>query len=239
MKEFPKHSGRSYEGKARAYAGKVDSRPWNANYERPALVSLLPELNGLRVLDAGCGSGWYTEYFVTHGASVTAFDFNEDFVELTRSRAGRRANVFQADLSAPLDFAKDSEFDLIVCPLVMHYIKDWLPVFKEFHRVLASDGVLVFSTHHPFMDWQYFKTENYYALDFLEDNWDIGRICFYRRPITDMSRDLQAAGFLIERLLEPQPTEEFRQINPKEYERLTRNPQFLLIRALKRGFRPR
>jgi hypothetical protein len=39
------------------------------------------------------------------------------------------------------------------------------------------------------------------------------------------------AGFAIERLLEPLPTDEFRQLKPKSYERLLRFPEFLLIRA--------
>lgn len=228
------HTGASYEGKAKAYAEKVDTRPWNAYYERPAVLSLLPPLAHAKVLDAGCGSGWYAEYLLDHGATVTAFDFNSDFVALTQSRVGHRACVLRADLATPLDFAAGAEFDLVVCPLVMHYLKDWQPPFREFHRTLKPDGLLVFSTHHPFMDWTYFKTENYYAIELLEDEWDIGKMRFYRRPITAMSRDLEATGFVIERLLEPQPTEDFRRVDPKMHERLTKKPQFLVIRARKK-----
>ena len=233
MKTTAEHTGASYEGKAKAYAEKVDAKPWNAYYERPAVLSLLPPLANTSVLDAGCGSGWYTEYLLAQGATVTAFDFNADFVALTQSRTGSRARVLQADLAAPLDFAADGKLDLVICPLVMHYLKDWQPVFREFCRVLKPGGLLVFSTHHPFMDWTYFKTEDYYAVDLLEDEWDIGKICFYRRPLAAMSRDLAAAGFAIERLLEPQPTEDFQRVDPKAYERQMKKPQFLVIRAKK------
>lgn len=235
MSQMTEHTGTCYDGKARAYAESVDTKPWNAYYERPAVTSLLPKLSQAHVLDAGCGSGWYAEYLLNHGASVTAIDFNADFVSLTQTRVCNRARVLQADLSRRLKFAGDGEYDLVVCPLVMHYFKDWQPVFQEFHRVLKADGILVFSTHHPFMDWKYFKTENYYAVDLLEDDWGFGKMNFYRRPLTVMSHDLDAAGFVIERLLEPQPTEDFRRVNPKEHDRLTKNPQFLVIRARKRG----
>ena len=228
------HTGASYEGKARAYAKKVDTKPWNAYYERPAMLSLLPPLANTKALDAGCGSGWYAEQLLTGGAKVTAFDLNVDFVALTQSRVGDRARVLQADIAAPLDFAASSEFDLVVCPLAMHYLKDWQPTFREFYRVLKSDGLLVFSTHHPFMDWTYFKTENYFAVQLLEDEWDIGKVRFYRRPITVISHDLEATGFVIERLLEPFPTEDFRRVDPKNYERLMKNPQFLFVRARKK-----
>ncbi len=228
------HTGTSYESLAGKYAETVDTKPWNAFYERPAVLSLLPSLANARVLDVGCGSGWYAEYLLSRGAVVTAFDLNREFVDLTRKRVGGRACVRQADLANPLDFAGDGEFDVVVCPLVLHYLKDWQPAFREFHRILRPKGVLVFSTHHPTMDWTLFKTENYFALELLEDEWDIGKVRFYRRPLTAISEALDSAGFFIERLLEPQPTEDFRRVHPEGYERLAKNPWFLVVRGRKK-----
>ena len=234
MEPTSKHTGACYEDKALKYAETVDTRPWNAYFERPAVVSLLPPLAGAKVLDAGCGSGWYAEYLIQRGANVTAFDFNSEFVDLTRSRVGDQAQVLQADLAEPLKFAQNEEYDLVLCPLVMHYLKEWEPTLREFHRVLKPKGVLVFSTHHPFIDWTYHKRENYFATELLEDEWDVGKMEFYRRPLTAMSRALDGAGFLIERMLEPQPTEDFRRANPERYEHHLRNPLFLVIRACKK-----
>lgn len=234
MKRMTEHTGASYEGVASRYADTVDTKPWNAYYERPAVTSLLPPLTNTKVLDAGCGSGWYAEYLLGRGATVTAFDLNVEFVTRTESRVGSLARVLQADLAAPLDFAADDEFDVVVCPLVMHYLKDWQPVFREFHRILKPHGVLVFSTHHPFMDWKLFNKEDYFAVELLEDEWEIGKVSFYRRPLTTISHDLDSAGFFIERLLEPQPTEDFRRVHPEGYERLTKNPWFLVVRARKK-----
>lgn len=230
------HTGASYEGKAQKYAQTVDTKPWNAYYERPAVLSLLPPLENANVLDVGCGSGWYAEYLIGRGATVTAFDLNPEFVALTQSRVGQRATVLQANLAQPLDFASDGEFDVVVCPLVMHYLKDWKPAFREFYRILKPHGALVFSTHHPFNDWKLFNKEDYFAVELVEDEWeDIGKVTFYRRPLTVISQDLASAGFLIERLLEPQPTEGFRRVNPAGYERLSKNPWFIAIRAVKRA----
>jgi SAM-dependent methyltransferase len=234
MKRTTEYLGTSYEGIASKYAETVDTKPWNAYYERPAVISLLPSLINAKVLDAGCGSGWYAEYLLSRGAAVTAFDVNLEFVSLTRERVGARARVLRADLAEPLDFAVDGEFDLVVCPLVMHYLKDWQPVFSEFHRILQPHGVLVFSTHHPFMDWKLFNKEDYFAVELLEDEWDIGKVRFYRRPLTAISQALDSAGFFIERLLEPQPTEDFRRVHPEGYERLTKNPWFLVVRGRKK-----
>lgn len=228
------HTGASYEGKARKYAETVDTNPWTAYYERPAVISLFPSLVNAKVLDVGCGPGWYAEYLLSRGATVTAFDVNVEFVALTQVRVGQRATVLQADLANPLDFAGDGEYDAVVCPLVMHYLKDWQPAFREFYRILKPDGVLVFSTHHPFVDWKDYNTEDYFAVELLEDEWDIGKVRFYRRPLTAISQDLDSAGFCIERLLEPQPTEDFRRVHPEGYERLTKTPGFLVVRARKK-----
>ncbi|MEM8530535.1 MAG: class I SAM-dependent methyltransferase [Chloroflexota bacterium] len=228
------HTGVSYNDIALRYAQKVDSKPMHMYYERPAVLSLLPPLVDSNVLDVGCGSGWYAEYLLNEGATVTAFDFNQDFVALTQIRVGARARVLQADLAKPLDFAGDATFDVVICPLVMHYLHDWQPAFREFYRVLKLDGVLVFSTHHPFNDWQLFEQENYFAVTLLDDEWeDIGKVQFYRRPLTKISEDLAATGFVVEHLLEPQPTEEFQKGQPDLHERLSKNPCFLVIRARK------
>jgi SAM-dependent methyltransferase len=221
---------------AASHAATVDTKPWNAYYERPATLSLLPKLAGAAVLDAGCGSGFYAEYLLSQGAAVTAFDFNEQMVALTRARVGNRAKVLQADLSQPLAFAGNGEFDIVLCPLVMHYLRDWLPPFREFHRVLRPGGVLVFSTHHPFNDWKLFHRDDYFATELLDDEWeDVGKVSYYRRPLTAMCDALHAAGFSVERLLEPQPTEDFQRVDPEGYKRLKTNPWFLAFRARRDG----
>ncbi|MDJ0675971.1 MAG: class I SAM-dependent methyltransferase [Calothrix sp. MO_167.B42] len=229
------HTGSSYQGIAQNYAQMVENKPIHIYYERPAVISLLPSLTNTKVLDVGCGSGWYAEYLLSQGAQVTSFDVNQEFVNITQSRVGNRARVLHADLAQPLDFAGDGEFDVIVCPLVMHYLKDWQGALDEFYRILQPQGVLVFSTHHPFMDWKLSEKEDYFAVDLLEDEWEIGKVKFYRRPLTLISQNLHAAGFLIERLLEPQPTGDYYKILPQECIRLTKNPWFIVIRACKKG----
>ncbi|HEX8691634.1 MAG TPA: class I SAM-dependent methyltransferase [Longimicrobium sp.] len=225
------HDRLAYADIADQYAAAVDTKPHNAYYERPATLSLLPPLAGLRVLDAGCGSGWYAEHLVRQGADVTAFDVEPRFVELTRARAGGNARVLQGDFAQPLHFAPDAAFDLVLCALALHYAEDWEAVLAEFARVLRPGGLLVFSTHHPFMDWREFQTADYFATELLEDDWGFGAVRFYRRPLTAMVDALAGAGFVVERLVEPRPTEEFRRAYPEGYEKLLRNPWFLVIRA--------
>jgi SAM-dependent methyltransferase len=222
-----------YEAMAEQYAAAVDGKPHNAFYDRPACVSLLPPLAGLAVLDAGCGSGWYSEHLAGRGAAVTAVDVSPKMARLTKARLGDRARVREHDLSQKLDFAEDSAFDLVLCPLVMHYIDRWEPVFSEFHRVLKPGGTFVFSTHHPFMDYSLFPAGGYFALSLIEDVWSTGKVRYYRRPLTAMVDALTESRFAVDRIVEPRPTEDFRRADPEGYERLMNNPWFIVFRALR------
>lgn len=227
----------AYDQLAEAYAAVVDIKPHNAYYDRPAVLSLLPEVNGKHVLDAGCGPGVYSEWLIQHGAHVIAVDASPRMVSLAQKRLGDTADVRQADLGQPLDFLETASFDLVISPLVLDYIEDWHGVFGEFHRVLRTGGHLVFSIGHPFWDYLYFKTDNYFSTEQKEMVFHsisaTTRIPVFRRPLQAIINPLLETGFALEHLLEPQPTPEFAKADPSDYERLMHEPNFLCVRARK------
>lgn len=227
----------SYEEMAEYYFKYVDTKPFNAYYERPATLSLLPDVKGKRVLDAGCAAGWYTQWLLDKGANVTAVDFSPNMIEMTKKRVGSKAEVIRADLNEPLDFIQDESMDIVLSSLALHYLMDWNPVMREFNRILKKEGEFVFSVHHPFMDFTVFKRENYFMTELLDDEWDthIGKVKvqFYRRPLSKIIAAVIEAGFVMERLLEPMPIEQFKIEQPEVYDRLTKNPQFLFLKARK------
>lgn len=229
-----KHTGSSYDEIADKYADLQDRKPWNLYFERPGVLQFLPDVAGKDLLDAGCGPGFYSHYFVEQGARVTAFDLNPLFVERTRQRTANRATVHQADLAEPLSFCNDASFDLVVSILVLHYLQDWQPTFREFHRVLRPNGVLIFSTHHPFTDMEMSPSGDYFATDLIEDEWDVGKVRYYRRPLSKISHDLFQTGFVIEEIAEPQPIKPPDGVAFNSYERTMKMPARLLIRAQKK-----
>lgn len=226
----------TYDSLAEAYAARVDTKPHNAYYERPATLSLLPHVAGKRVLDAGCGPGIYTEWLVEHGADVVAVDVSPKMVDLAKQRVGARARIFEADLSRPLHFADDDAFDIVLSALALDYVRDWPAAFREFHRVLQPDGHFVFSVRHPFGDFICHNDGNYFHLERVEEVWrSFGRpvrMSCYRRPLQMLMEALLGAGFGLDRLLEPTPLEAFKREEPEEYEDLMRRPGFLCIRAV-------
>lgn len=233
----------SYENFAAHYAARRDTKAHNAYYEQPAMLSLLPPVAGLRILDAGCGPGVYTEWLVQQGAaSVVAVDVTPQMLEIAQKRMGEsgrgRVEFYQADLGLPLTFAHEAEFDLILCPLVLDYIEDWSAVFREFRRVLKSGGVFVYSAGHPQADFRYSPNGNYFQTELFEMLWNWqGQGPFliksYRRPLQAMLNPMLEAGLRLDRILEPLPTAEFQQQDPEDYEKLLREPGFILVRGRK------
>jgi SAM-dependent methyltransferase len=228
----------AYNDLAEAYAALVDTKPHNAYYERPATLSLLPDVNGRHVLDAGCGPGAYAEWLVAHGARVVAFDANRKMVRLACQRLGDKAQVLLANLESPLDFLSNASFDIIVAPLVMDYVKDWEPPFREFYRVLKTGGCLVFSMEHPYGKFYIHReTGNYFDVELVEYTWrGFGKpviVPSYRRPLSGVINPLLKAGFTLDQILEPLPTQEFRLVDPDDYAELTRSPGFMCVRAIK------
>lgn len=235
------HNARSaavWEALAQAYADRVDTKPHNALYDRPAVLSLLPDVAGLRVLDAGCGSGVYAEELLARGARVTACDRSAEMVRIAKDRLCGKAEALVVDLSQPLTMFADRAFDLVVSPLVLDHIEDWSPVFREFHRILAPAGRVVFSAAHPHFDAEYYRTGRYHEIEPVEPIWKgfgppIG-MPSYRRPLALFFSPLIDAGFLVERVLEPKPVEAMRASDPSRFERLMHRPSFLAVRAGKR-----
>ncbi|MEO8577355.1 MAG: class I SAM-dependent methyltransferase [Gemmatimonadales bacterium] len=229
----------NYDAIADSYAAKVDAAPYNALYERPAMIALLPEIDGARILDAGCGSGWYAGQLLSRGAIVDGVDASASMVDYARRRlldgaspeTQQRLTIQVADLAEPLPF-EDEKFDGILSPLVLHYMRDWRPALREMKRVLKANGWLLFSTHHPAADAALFATANYLATEHVVDHWDwVGNVEFYRRSLTEIVSSVIESGFTIEKLVEPAPTEEFRLAKPDSYTRLMQQPEFLIIQA--------
>jgi len=228
----------AYDQLAEAYADRVETKPHNAYYERPATLSLLPDVNGKQVLDAGCGPGVYAGILVGLGAEVVALDANTKMVALARKRLGEKAQIIQASLDSPLDFLEDEVFDVVIAPLVLDYVYDWRGTFCEFNRVLKHGGVLVFSIEHPVMKYiDHQENSDYFKVERVSYTWrGFGtpvEVPSYRRSLVDIFNPLMETGFMLDSVLEPLPTLEFRQNDPQEYEQLLREPVFLCIRAIR------
>jgi SAM-dependent methyltransferase len=225
----------AYDAMGREYQQRAADSPYNAHYDRPAVLAALGPVRGQRVLDTACGPGLYAQELLARGAVVMAFDASPVMVDLARARIADQAQVDQAVLGQPLPYA-DGVFDLIVCALAIHYADDRAVAFAEFWRVLRPGGALVVSTQHPTTDWLR-KGGSYFDVRLETDVWHMEAgdqpVRFWREPMSALCGYATGAGFLIEKVIEPLPAETMRGLYPEDYQKLTTEPGFLILRLVK------
>lgn len=180
----------------RAYTEWAASYPPSAHnalmrVEEAAMLRLLPLLAGLRVLDAGSGTGRYARLAMDRGArEIVRFDASEAMLEA----AVRVGTPIRGDLSR-LPF-RDACFDLVVSGLALPDVADIFPVIAEWGRVLRSGGMLLYSTLHPDggrLGWsRTFETS--------AGSWSLP--AFWHEPAAQ-HRACIAAGLTVESVVEP------------------------------------
>jgi ubiquinone/menaquinone biosynthesis C-methylase UbiE len=101
-------------------------------------------LKGSEVLDAGCGTGRDTRYFLRHNLKVTALDLSEQMISWTRRNAPG-ANCVRGDVRR-LPFP-DSAFSGIWCYGTLTHLRetDLSLALSEFNRTLGRGGALFLS----------------------------------------------------------------------------------------------
>ena len=221
---------------ADSYAELIPTKAHNAYYERPATLSLLPYVENMKILDAGCGTGVYTKILLEKGAIVTGMDANEKMLNHAKELINDKAEFILGNLEEPLIALSDNAFDGILSALTITYIKDLKSTFNEFSRILKKNGWFLFSTEHPFFQYRLHNLEDYYDIKQLEYEWigfgeTVVMKSYYHNlhTITDALND---NGFYIEKILEPQPVGKFRETT-NSYEEFMKFPLFICFLARK------
>ena len=99
---------------------------YNDLLEQPAMKKLLPEIQGKRVLDIGCGYGANSLLFAQLGADyVLGIDVSQKMLDMARSQYGHAHIVYRR-----MDMNQISEitdkFDFIYSSLAFHYAENFL-----------------------------------------------------------------------------------------------------------------
>ncbi|WP_045463226.1 class I SAM-dependent methyltransferase [Vibrio hyugaensis] len=225
-----------YTTHAQQYDLVAQDNLYNAYFERPNTLELIGDVSGKKVLDLGCGSGLYAQILLARGASaVTCIDASQEMIEIVKDKLGETVSAYAQDLSKGLPEEDDAQYDLVICPLMIHYIQDLRPLFNDVKRVLKAGGEFVFSTHHPFADYECSSSGNYYEKELVKDMWNtIGDpvlVAFYRRSLQDITDAMTESGMAMLALSEGKVNDKIREISEEDYRRLSTFPNFIFIKC--------
>lgn len=215
--------------------------------EWPALRAMLPPLQGLRVLDLGCGFGWAARWMREQGAaSVLGLDLSEKMIARARLDTADAAIEYRrADLESLV--LPEAAFDLAFSSLTFHYLRDFPRLLRTLQQVLVPGGQLVFSIEHPvymaaahpgwLLDEDGRKTwpVNGYAREGeRRTDWFAKGVLKYHRTLAGTLNALMRAGFALDAIDEFAPSAEQVAQWPVLAEELER-PMLLLVGARRMG----
>ncbi|HEX7080818.1 MAG TPA: class I SAM-dependent methyltransferase, partial [Gammaproteobacteria bacterium] len=99
--------------------------------------------SGLRILDAGCGSGWTAKALLQYG-SVVGTDLADEAI--TRARARVPEATFIAGDFMKLDLGE--RFDVVVCLEVLSHVADQQAFIERLAKTLKPGGELLLATQN-------------------------------------------------------------------------------------------
>lgn len=104
------------------------------------LQKVLPDFEGLRVLDLGCGYGWHCLYAAQNGAkSVLGVDISKRMLKSAMEKNSHERITYRQSAMEDLDFP-DGSFDVVISSLAFHYVKDFEPLVGSISRWLVPGG---------------------------------------------------------------------------------------------------
>ena len=187
---------------------------------RENVLPALGKVKNKKILDIGCGEGYWARYLTSEGAKIFALDGAANMLAVAHAHPDN-ANIdfILGDLLSFTPFTNDV-FDIVLCNMVLMDMQYIDLVFDESYRVLQKGGKLVFSVVHPCFyeaigDWEdpesltpafRFKAIYRHQVKYLKqleglpaNSW----LSHYNRPIEAYIQPLIKSGFYLSYFSEP------------------------------------
>lgn len=203
----------------------------------PTLWQFAGDVAGLKVLDAGCGTGYLSRKLQKKGARVIGVDFSAAMIHIAQ---GKSPDIeFHVDSCTELKHVVDDSIDLIVSNYVIMDVPDLDGTINAFYRVLKAGGIAILVFSHPCFpqgvttgsedgeqiqyhwEFSYFEQRRcicppwgHFKSDFI----------WFHRPLSDYWKAFNKAGFTVLDFEEPRLTEErFHLVEDKQKRNKSKN----------------
>ncbi|OQE21984.1 hypothetical protein PENSTE_c011G00885 [Penicillium steckii] len=217
-------------------------------------------LKGQKVLDLGCGYGWFSRWARDNGAThIRAIDISEKMIDRAKqfedSAQTTNSSIFYG--TGDLDNVtfnggpEQDSYDFVYSSLTFHYVQDLARLYSEIWASLKPGGRLVFSVEHPICsapimpgpDWKCIQEEDHerkiWPLNsYSEEGWrltswlGVSGVKKYHRTVQTYVEALLESGFTLKGLKDWVPSKEDVAGHP-EWADERHQPYFLLISAEK------
>jgi ubiquinone/menaquinone biosynthesis C-methylase UbiE len=217
----------------------------NAAIEEPAIMSLLPDLTAMNILDLGSGFGDFCRLARQKGAaSAVGVEISSRMLAEARNRTSDSGITYIQ--TAIEDYPMGEKvYDLVVSRLTLHYVNDYRGVIGAVHRGLRDGGSFVFSVEHPICTalcrgWHeddtgnklFWPVDDYQKEGARSHHWFVDGVVKHHRTVETYVNTLLLSGFCLTGLLEPQAGEDI-PADRSDLRAAARRPPLLVIAARK------
>lgn len=224
---------------------RADKINFNDIIETPIITSMLPPLEGKKVLDIGCGMGQHAKQYAGMGAqSVTGIDISEKMLSCAVKNNSADNITYRRLAFEDLDKLSE-KYDVVTSSLAFDYVEDLEGLMKNIKNLLNKDGKVVFSMSHPISTAydgvydRYTRTEsgeklyanlhNYGAEGKRKIKWVVDDYELYHRRVSTIINEIVSAGFIIEKCREAELPEEIVKKYPEKFGGLIHHPDFIFF----------
>ena len=142
MKEEEKKKMFFYETFADEFDSKMNMYDTTKRVDVIFNELLTENIEGKKILDAGCGTGWFSKAAVERKAIVTSMDLGENLLAQVAMKCNSQ-RVVGSILEMP--FA-DNTFDIVISSEVIEHTPVPFDGVREMYRVLKPGGILILTT---------------------------------------------------------------------------------------------
>lgn len=108
--------------------------------EKLIIKRLIKNIMPQPLLEPGCGTGHWTEFFIQNGFNVTGIDASENMLTIAKSKNLPAAFIHASAEKIPFE---DESFGFITSITMLEFVKDQNKVFQEMYRLLKPSGYIL------------------------------------------------------------------------------------------------
>ncbi len=160
---------------------KMLEKPSRTSWQKPEeIMNLIRPLKGRRVMDLGCGTGYFTFRMVDSGAIVIAADIDDRFlayIDSVRNARGVSKKMLQTrKVPADNPMLEKREVDLVFVVNTYHHLQDRVNYLKKVKAGLKQNGIVL-------------------IVDYFKKDLPLGPPASKKISADDVTRELKLAGF--------------------------------------------
>lgn len=189
----------------------------------PYLLNLLGQVDGLNIIDIGCGNGYLCRKLYNRNAQITGVEISKDMLRVAEKHSSDMKIKYILSSATNLQVIKDNLFDIVIFNHVLSSVDDCYKALEEAKRISKNNGKIFIMTSHPCFSsgdrcWyhnisdspraeeaSHYSADNYFDnRNYLINSWEgFSPIPYFHKTLSDYWEIFNSIGLQVDNFIEP------------------------------------